>query len=104
MWMVSLVWRTTVQNCLRACRCSLHGLCLENPGPRQPRADGRFRLTAFPGDYSVLPVAPPGYAVTDLRYGGANYLNSLIPIRGASADSSLTIVLTDQPSSVTGSI
>ena len=52
----------------------------------------------------MRPVVPAGYAATEIRYGGANYLNSLIPIRGDTLDSSLTVVLTDQPGSVTGSI
>ena len=77
------------------------------PGESMPMpasASGHFVLATPPGDYSVLPVIPAGYAVTELRYGGANYLNSLIPMRGDSIDSSLTIVLTDHPGAVAGSI
>jgi protocatechuate 3,4-dioxygenase beta subunit len=72
--------------------------------PTPASGNGYFRLTALPGDYSVLPVAPSGYAATELRYGGANYLNSLIPMNGDSIDSSLTVVLSDQPGTVGGSI
>ncbi len=77
------------------------------PGESMPMpasASGHFVLATPPGDYSVLPVIPAGYAVTELRYGGANYLNSLIPMKGDSIDSSLTIVLSDQPGTVGGSI
>ena len=45
-------------------------------------------------------VVPAGYAVTEVRYGGANYLNSLVPLRGDTLDPSLNIVLTDQPGAV----
>ena len=72
--------------------------------PMPASESGHFMLTTPPGDYSVLPVVPAGYAVTELRYGGANYLDSLIPMKGDSIDSSLTIVLSDQPGSVGGSI
>ncbi len=67
-------------------------------------ADGQFTLTGEAGDYSVRPIVPSGYAVTEIRYGGANYLHSLIPMRGGTLDSSLTIVLSDQPGSVTGTL
>jgi hypothetical protein len=66
--------------------------------------NGQFWLTGYAGDYSVRPVVPAGYAVTEIRYGGANYLNSLIPMKGDSIDSSLSIVLTNQPAAVEGSI
>ncbi len=72
------------------------------PIPAAPT--GEFWLNGASGDYSVQPVVPAGYAATEVRYGGANYLNSLIPMNGGSTDSSLTIVLTDQTGSVTGSI
>jgi hypothetical protein len=72
--------------------------------PMPASESGHFVLTTPPGEYSVLPVVPAGYAVTELRYGGANYLNSLIPMRSDSIDSSLTIVLSDQPGSIGGSI
>jgi hypothetical protein len=72
--------------------------------PMPASENGHFVLTALPGDYSVLPVVPAAYAVTELRYGGANYLNCLIPMKGDSIDSSLTIVLSDQPGAVGGSI
>jgi hypothetical protein len=49
-------------------------------------------------------VVPSGYAVTEVRYGGTNYLNSLIQMKGDTPDPSLTIVLTDQPGSIAGSI
>lgn len=72
--------------------------------PMPTSESGHFTLTAPPGDYSVLPVVPAGYVVTELRYGGANYLNCLIPMKGDTADASLTIVLSDQPGAVGGSI
>jgi hypothetical protein len=72
------------------------------PIPAAPT--GEFWLNGPPGDYSVQPVIPSGYAATEVRYGGANYLNSLIPMKGDSLDSSLTIVLSNQPGSVTGSV
>jgi len=72
------------------------------PVPAAPT--GEFWLNGVPGDYSVQPVVPSGYAVTEVRYGGANYLNSLFPISGNSPDSSLTIVLTNHPGTVAGSI
>lgn len=72
--------------------------------PTRASGNGHFVLSALPGDYSVLPVVPAGYAVTELHYGGANYLNRLIPMKGDSIDSSLTIVLSDQPGTVGGSI
>ncbi len=67
-------------------------------------ATGEFWLSGYTGDYSIQPSVPAGYAVTEIRYGGANYLYSLVPMRGDTLDSSLTIVLTDQPGSVGGSI
>jgi hypothetical protein len=75
---------------------------LSTPIPAAP--SGEFWLTGVPGEYSVQPVVPAGYAATEIRYGGVNYLNSLIPMNGSSPDSSLTIVLTDQTGSVAGSI
>ncbi len=70
-----------------------------------PAADtGQFWLSGYSGDYSVQPVVPAGFAVTEVRYGGANYLNSLVPMRGNVPDPNLTIMLTDQPGSVSGSI
>src|SRR5262249_55442718 len=39
--------------------------------------EGQFSLTANPGNYSVRPVVPAGYAAVEIRYGGANQLNSL---------------------------
>ena len=65
---------------------------------------GEFWLGGAPGEYSVQPVVPAGYAVTEVLYGGANYLNSLIPMKGDTQDTSLTIVLSNQPGSVAGSI
>jgi hypothetical protein len=67
-------------------------------------ADGVFWLEGQPGEYSVRPVAPPAYAVTEIRYGGGNYLYSLIPLEGNTADSTLTIVLSNQPASVSGTL
>jgi hypothetical protein len=64
--------------------------------------DGVFWLSDAPGEYSVRPVAPPAYAVTEIRYAGGNYLFSLIPIGSSSADASITIVLSDQPASASG--
>jgi hypothetical protein len=66
--------------------------------------NGEFWLSGYAGDYSVQPTVPAGYAVTEVRYGGANYLNSLVSMRGDTLDPSLTIVLTDQPGLVAGSI
>ena len=66
--------------------------------------NGAFWLTGLPGEYSVRPLVPAGYAVKEIRYGGGKYLNSLIPVRGETPDSSLTIMLSDQPGSVTGSV
>jgi hypothetical protein len=81
---------------------------LPSPGGQSdsiPAADtGEFWLNALPGDYSVMPVVPVGYAVTELHYGGVNYLNSLIPMKGGSLDSSLTILLSEQPGAVAGTI
>jgi protocatechuate 3,4-dioxygenase beta subunit len=62
---------------------------------------GLFWLTGAPGEYSVQPLAPAGYAVTEVRYGGANYLNSLLPLKG---EAPITILLSNQPGSVTGSV
>ena len=75
---------------------------VSTPIPAAP--GGEFWLNGAPGDYSIEPVIPPGYAATEVRYGGVNYKNSLIPMKGDSLDSSLTIVLSDQPASVTGSV
>ncbi len=72
--------------------------------PIPAAATGEFWLSGMSGDYSVQPVLPAGYAATEVRYGSANYLNSLIPLTGGSPDSSLTIVLTDQTGSVAGTI
>ena len=65
---------------------------------------GTFWLGGEPGTYSVQPLVPAGYAVTEVRYGGANYLNALIPMTGNTSDTSLIIVLSDQPGAVAGSI
>jgi hypothetical protein len=72
------------------------------PIPAAPT--GEFWLSGPSGDSSVRPVVPSGSTATEVRYGGANYLNSLIPMKGDSLDSSLTIVLSDQPGSVAGSV
>jgi hypothetical protein len=52
----------------------------------------------------VQPVVPSGYTAIEVPYGGTNYLNSLIPMKGDSLDSSLTVVLSDHPGSVAGSV
>ncbi|HVW07582.1 MAG TPA: carboxypeptidase-like regulatory domain-containing protein [Bryobacteraceae bacterium] len=67
-------------------------------------ADGVFWLMGGPGEYSVRPIVPALYAVTEIRYGGGNYLNSLLPLDGKTADSTITIVLTDQPASISGAL
>ncbi len=70
-----------------------------------PAADtGEFWVNGAPGEYSLLPVLPPGYAATDIRYGGTSYLNSLIPMTGTSEDNSMEIVVSDQPGRVTGTL
>jgi len=68
-----------------------------------PADGGAFWLRSTPGTFSVLPVAPPGYAVTELRYGGLNYTNCLIPMNGAPG-ASFDIVLSDQPATISGSL
>ncbi|HEY3840590.1 MAG TPA: carboxypeptidase-like regulatory domain-containing protein [Bryobacteraceae bacterium] len=65
---------------------------------------GEFWLDGTPGDYSIRPVVPWAYAVSEIRYAGGDYLNSLIPFSANAIDQSLTIILTDQPSSVSGSL
>lgn len=70
------------------------------PIPASP--DGVFWLTGQPGEYSVRPVVPPSYAVTEIRSGGGNYPFSLIPLDGNAIDSSITIVLSDQPGTISG--
>lgn len=72
--------------------------------PADAAGSGTFILSGFPDDYSVQPVVPSGYAVTEIRYAGVNYLNRLIPINGNTIDSTLTIVLSNQPATVSGSI
>jgi hypothetical protein len=66
--------------------------------------NGEFFLNGPSGDYSVRPVVPPSYAVSEIRYAGGNYLNSLVPFSANAIDRSLTIVLTDRPASVSGSL
>ncbi|HEY3840589.1 MAG TPA: carboxypeptidase-like regulatory domain-containing protein [Bryobacteraceae bacterium] len=66
--------------------------------------NGEFWLTDAPGDYSVRPVVPSTYAVSEIRYGGGNYLNSLIPFDADTPDQTIAIILTDQPGSVSGSL
>jgi hypothetical protein len=66
-----------------------------------PVADtGAFWLNDFPGDYSIQASVPAGFAATGVIYGGVNYLNSLIPMKGGSLD----IVLTDRPGGIVGSV
>ena len=65
---------------------------------------GEFYLEGAGSDYSVRPIVPPTYAVSEIRYAGGNYLNSFIPFNADATDQSLTIVLTDQPASVSGSL
>lgn len=69
-------------------------------------ATGEFRIDGVSGDHSVEPTLPYGYAVVEVRLDSSNYLNSLIPIKASSnfTDTSLVIVLTDQPGSIAGSI
>ncbi len=64
--------------------------------------DGVFWLSDAPNEYSVRPIAPPAYAVTEIRYAGGNYPFSLIPLGSGPGDASITIVLSDQPASVSG--
>jgi len=66
--------------------------------------DGAFHLIGFPDNYSILPVLPNGYAATEIRYGGADYRNKLIPIKGDTTDPTLTILIGNQPSTVNGTI
>jgi uncharacterized protein (DUF2141 family) len=66
--------------------------------------NGEFWLTDAPGDYSVRPVVPSTYAVSEIRYGSGNYLNSLIPFNAETADRTITIILAAQPASVSGSL
>ena len=77
-----------------------------NPGgestPIAASPDGVFWLSDVAGIYSVRPVVPPAYAVTEIRYAGGNYLFSLIPLGSGAADAPITIVLSDQPASVSG--
>ncbi len=73
-----------------------------DPIPAAP--NGQFWLNGGSGDYSVRTIVPSGYTATAIRYGGGNYLNSLLPLNGGTPDSSLTIVLSDQPGSVTGTL
>ena len=77
-----------------------------NPGGESTQIaaspDGVFWLEDVPGEYSVRPVVPPVYAVTEIRYAGGNYSFSLIPLGSGTADASITIVLSDQPASVSG--
>ncbi|HEY4084841.1 MAG TPA: carboxypeptidase-like regulatory domain-containing protein [Bryobacteraceae bacterium] len=70
------------------------------PIPASP--DGLFWLSDRPGEYSVRPVVTPAFSVTEIRYAGGNYLFSLIPLGSAAGDASITIVLSDQPASVSG--
>lgn len=65
-------------------------------------SDGSFNLAGFPDDYSILPIVPAGYTATEIRYGGANYLNQLIPLKGDTIDPTLTVVLSNQPATVSG--
>jgi hypothetical protein len=79
-----------------------------NPGgestPIAASPDGVFWLSDAPGEYSVRPVMPPAYAVTEIRYAGGNYPFSLIPLGSGTGDASITIVLSDQPASVSGAL
>lgn len=75
---------------------------LSSPIPAS--SDGVFWLDGQPGEYSIRPVVPPSYAVTDIRYGGGNYLYSLIPLEGDTADPTIAITLSDQPASVSGTL
>jgi hypothetical protein len=70
--------------------------------PVEVEGSGTFTFTGFPDDYSVQPVVPTGYTVTEILYGGIDYLNQLIPINGNTADPSLTIVLSNQPATISG--
>jgi hypothetical protein len=77
-----------------------------NPGGDSTRIaaapDGTFWLSDLPAEYSIRPVPPPGLAVTEVRYAGGNFPFSLIPLGSATADASITIVLSEQPASVSG--
>jgi hypothetical protein len=77
-----------------------------NPGgestPIPASPDGVFWLNDVPGEYSVRPVVPPAFAVTEIRYAGENYNFSLIPVGSGTADAPITIVLSDQPASISG--
>lgn len=77
-----------------------------NPGgqstPIAAAPDGTFWLNDLAGEYSVRPVVSPAYAVTEIRYAGGNYPFSLIPLGSGTTDASITIVLSDQPASVSG--
>lgn len=76
-----------------------------DPGGRSdliPVADtGEFWLNGAAGEYSVLPVLPPGYAATAARYGSGNYVYSLVALSG---DAPLAIVLTNHPGAVSGAL
>jgi len=77
-----------------------------NPGgestPIAASPEGVFWLDDVPGEYSVRPAVPAGYAVTEIRYAGGSYPFSLIPLDGGTADSTITVVLSDQPATVSG--
>jgi hypothetical protein len=77
-----------------------------NPGgestPIAASPDGGFWLSDAPGEYSLRPIVTPAYAVTAIRYAGGNYPLSLIPLGSGTADASITIILSDQPASVSG--